>query len=140
MYRYDEACPETDSVKDPFREVTLFKRNFDHVVRDVYMDNYRDVTRKNPNYFLTYGNGKSAARVQPGLRPNGAHRFHNYAKQPKEMKAPEAAVLHYTYTTFDDILARKNRCDCPKDEESLKQCFILEFDRVVYTKWSGCTS
>jgi hypothetical protein len=27
------------------------------------------------------------------------------------------------------------RCDCPKDEESLKQCFILEFDRVVYTKW-----
>ena len=69
------------------------------------------------------------------MRPNGAHRFHNYGKQPKEMKAPEAAVLHYTYTTFDDILARKNRCDCPKDEESLKQCFILEFDRVVYTKW-----
>ena len=51
-----QACPETDQVKDPFREVTLFKRNFDHVVREVYMDNYRDVTRKNPNYFLTYGN------------------------------------------------------------------------------------
>jgi hypothetical protein len=44
-------------------------------------------------------------------------------------------VLHYTYTTFDDILSRKNRCDCPKDEESLKECFILEFDRVLYTKW-----
>jgi hypothetical protein len=142
------------------------------------MDNYRAVTQQNPNYFLTYGNGKSAARVQPGLRPNGAHRFHNYGKQPKEMKAAEAAVLHFTYTTFADILARKSRCDCPKvgwcrltlsnltlkapglkllkltrhdplsnfafkinlrrytkDEESLKQCFILEFDRVVYTKW-----
>jgi hypothetical protein len=130
-----EACPETDEVKDPFREVTLFKRNFDHVVRKTYMESYRLVAGDNPNYFLTYGNGKSAARVQDGLRPNGAHRFHNYLKKPVEMKAAEASVLHYTYTTFDDILARKSRCDCPKDEESLKQCFILEFDRVLYMKW-----
>ena len=130
-----EACPETDTVKDPFREVTLFKRNFDHVVRKNYMESYKLVTGENPNYFLTYGNGKSAARIQDGLRPNGAHRFHNYLKTPVEVKATEASVLHYTYTTFDDILSRKNRCDCPKDEESLKQCFILEFDRVLYTKW-----
>ena len=130
-----EACPEHDQVKDPFREVTLFKRNFDHVVRNTYMENYRAVTGQNPNYFLTYGNGESAARIQDGLRPNGAHRFHNYLKQPVEIKAAEASVLHYTYTTFDNILSRKNRCDCPKDEESLKQCFILEFDRVLYTKW-----
>lgn len=130
-----EACPETDTVTDPFTEVTLFKRNFDHVVRKHYMESYKLVTGANPNYFLTYGNGKSAARVQDGLRPNGAHRFHNYRKTPVEVKASEAAVLHFTYTTFDDILARKNRCDCPKDEASLKQCFILEFDRVLYTKW-----
>ena len=130
-----EACPETDEVKDPFREVTLFKRNYDHVVRKTYMESYRAITGENPNYFLTYGNGKSAARVQDGLRPNGAHRFHNYLKTPVEVKAKEAAVLHYTYTTFDDILSRKNRCDCAKDEESLKECFILEFDRVLYTKW-----
>jgi hypothetical protein len=130
-----EACPETDEVKDPFREVTLFKRNYDHVVRKTYMESYRAITGENPNYFLTYGNGKSAARVQDGLRPNGAHRFHNYLKTPVEVKAKEAAVLHYTYTTFDDILSRRNRCDCPKDEESLKECFILEFDRVLYTKW-----
>lgn len=71
-------------MRDPFREVTLFKRNFDHVVREVYMDNYRDVTRKNPNYFLTYGNGKSAARVQPGLRPNGAHRRGGGAKSREQ--------------------------------------------------------
>ena len=130
-----EACPETDEVADPFREVTLFKRNYDHVVRKTYMESYRAITGENPNYFLTYGNGKSAARVQDGLRPNGAHRFHNYLKTPVEVKAKEAAVLHYTYTTFDDILSRRNRCDCPKDEESLKRCFILEFDRVLYTKW-----
>jgi len=32
-----EAVPEVDTVRDPFREVTLFKRNFDHVVRETYM-------------------------------------------------------------------------------------------------------
>ena len=43
--------------------------------------------------------------------------------------------MHYTYTTFDDIKARKGRCECEKDEESLKKCFILDFDRVLYVKW-----
>lgn len=77
----------------------------------------RDTSRGNPNYFLTYGNGKAAARIVskvdlcphavhdnllcrimcvlvipenfhvatqqvPGLRPNGAHRFHNYNHAP----------------------------------------------------------
>jgi len=73
------------------------------------------VARGNPNYFITYGNGKSgtlslidrcqqkdvplhcaclalttapapvcaAARVQQGMRPNGAHRWHSYVKTPK---------------------------------------------------------
>ncbi|KAH9648952.1 glycosyltransferase-like KOBITO 1 [Citrus sinensis] len=42
----------------------------------------REAARNNPNYFLTYGNGKAAARVQDHLRPNGAHRWHNYMKNP----------------------------------------------------------
>ena len=41
----------------------------------------------------------------PGLRPNGAHRFHNYNHPPKEVKAEEAAVLHYTYARFNDVCA-----------------------------------
>ena len=87
------------------------------------------MARGNPNYFITYGNGKSgklgwlvcivnlgqylhavvllrqgtallyhastglallsppsmraAARVQQGMRPNGAHRWHSYVKTPK---------------------------------------------------------
>lgn len=97
------------------------------------------MTGRNPNYFLTYANGKSAARVQPGLQSNGAHRFSNYDKDPWEAWAAEAAILHYTYTTFDDIKARKGRCECAKDEKSLKKCFILDFDRVLYfrkyVKW-----
>ena len=48
-----------------------------------YFGNYKDATHGNPNYFLTYGNGKLAARIQDHLRPNGAHRWHNYMKSPK---------------------------------------------------------
>lgn len=53
------------------------------MVSDAYFRSYKAVTRGNPNYFITYGNGKSAARMQRGLRPNGAHRWFNYAKQPR---------------------------------------------------------
>lgn len=64
-------------------QVTLFKRNYAHVESDSYFKSYHTVSRGNPNYFITYGNGKSAARIQPGLRPNGAHRWYNYFKAPK---------------------------------------------------------
>ena len=63
-------------------QVTLFKRNYAHVVSDSYFKSYHTVARGNPNYFITYGNGKSAARVRPGLRPNGAHRWYNYFRAP----------------------------------------------------------
>ena len=64
-------------------QVTLFKRNFHHVDSDAYFKHYRTVSKGNPNYFITYGNGKSAARIQPGLRPNGAHRWYSYYKAPR---------------------------------------------------------
>jgi hypothetical protein len=61
----------------------MFKKNYDHLPKDTYFGMYKDSVRGNPNYFLTYGNGKSVARVQDHLRPNGAHRWHNYMKTPK---------------------------------------------------------
>ena len=61
----------------------MFKKNYDHLTKDTYFGMYKESTRGNPNYFLTYGNGKSAARIQDHLRPNGAHRWHNYMKTPK---------------------------------------------------------
>ena len=127
-----EALPEHDGVLDPLGEVTLFKKSYDHVARQAYQDAYKTVTRGNPNYFLTYGNGKSAARVRPGLRPNGAHRFHSYVRKPREMKSPEGAVLHYTYTRFDDLRSRRGRCNCSLDDEYLEKCFLLPFDRVAF--------
>lgn len=61
----------------------MFKKNYEHVPRDVYFGNFKEATHGNTNYFLTYGNGKSAARIQDHLRPNGAHRWYNYKKIPK---------------------------------------------------------
>ena len=58
--------PSDSSVRDPFVDVTLFKKSYSHVSRDAYMEEYATVTRGNPNYFLAYANGKSAARVIPG--------------------------------------------------------------------------
>ncbi|KAL3365436.1 hypothetical protein AABB24_010529 [Solanum stoloniferum] len=82
-----ESSVERDDVKEPFSEVSMFKKNYDHLTKEMYFGNYKEATRGNPNYFLTYENGKSAARVQGHLRSNGAHRWHNYMKSPKEMEA-----------------------------------------------------
>jgi len=40
-------------------------------------------------------------------------------------------VLHYTFTRFSDLKARRDRCDCAPTEEDAKRCFILPFDRMV---------
>ncbi|KAF8728244.1 hypothetical protein HU200_018836 [Digitaria exilis] len=127
-----ESSVERDNIKDPFSEVSMFKKNYDHLPKDTYFGMYKEATRGNPNYFLTYGNGKSAARIQDNLRPNGAHRWHNYAKSPNEIKLEEAAVLHYTYTKFSDLTSRRDRCGCKPTKEDVKRCFMLDFDRAAF--------
>ncbi|XP_078428280.1 glycosyltransferase-like At2g41451 [Wolffia australiana] len=134
-----ESSIERDDIKDPFTEVSLFKKNYDHVPKDTYFGMYKEATRGNPNYFLTYGNGKSAARVQDYLRPNGAHRWHNYMKTPKEIKTEEAAVLHFTYTKFSDLTSRRDRCGCKPTKEDVKRCFMLDFDRNAFIIASTAT-
>jgi hypothetical protein len=131
-----ESLAERTDVEDPFTEVTLFKRSYSHVESDAYFAEYGTVSRGNPNYFTTYGNGKSAARVIDGLRPNGAHRWHNYNKNPKEWSSEEAAVLHYTYNRFSDLKSRRDRCDCKPTEEDAERCFILPFDRMAFLEAS----
>ncbi|XP_010525508.2 PREDICTED: uncharacterized protein LOC104803289 [Tarenaya hassleriana] len=127
-----ESSVERDDIKEPFSEVSMFKKNYDHLPNDVYFGSYKESTRGNPNYFLTYGNGKSAARIQDHLRPNGAHRWHNYMKSPDEIKLDEAAVLHYTYPKFSDLISRRDRCGCKPTKEDVKRCFMLEFDRAAF--------
>ncbi|CAI9765004.1 unnamed protein product [Fraxinus pennsylvanica] len=134
-----ESSIERDDIKEPFTEVSMFKKNYDHLTKDTYFGMYKEATRGNPNYFLTYGNGKSAARVQDHLRPNGAHRWHNYMKTPNEIKLEEAAVLHYTYSKFSDLTSRRDRCGCKPTKEDVKRCFMLEFDRSAFIIASTAT-
>ncbi|CAI8596069.1 unnamed protein product [Vicia faba] len=134
-----ESSVEKDDIKEPFSEVTMFKKNYDHLPKDTYFGTYKDSVRGNPNYFLTYGNGKSVARVQDHLRPNGAHRWHNYMKTPNEIKLEEAAVLHYTYAKFSDLTSRRDRCGCKPTKEDVKRCFMLEFDRSAFIIASTAT-
>ncbi|KAG5565093.1 hypothetical protein RHGRI_001100 [Rhododendron griersonianum] len=134
-----ESSVERDDIKEPFTEVSMFKKNYDHLPKDTYFGMYKESTRGNPNYFLTYGNGKSAARIQDHLRPNGAHRWHNYRKSPNEIKLEEAAVLHYTYAKFSDLTSRRDRCGCKPTKEDVKRCFMLEFDRSAFIIASTAT-
>ncbi|GMP86619.1 hypothetical protein CsSME_00039329 [Camellia sinensis var. sinensis] len=134
-----ESSVERDDIKEPFSEVSMFKKNYDHLPKDTYFGNYKEATRSNPNYFLTYGNGKSAARIEDHLRPNGAHRWHNYMKTPNEIKLDEAAVLHYTYPKFSDLTSRRDRCGCKPTKEDVKRCFMLEFDRAAFIIASTAT-
>ena len=71
-----------------------------------------------------------------GLRPNGAHRWYNYFKTPKEWSSRSAAVLHYTYNRFADLKSRRDRCDCAPTKEDAKKCFILDFDRIAFMEAS----
>jgi hypothetical protein len=131
-----ESLAESISVEDPFVEVTLFKRSYSHVQSESYFKHYAAVARGNPNYFTTYGNGKSAARIRPGLRPNGAHRWHSYVKSPVEWSSEQAAVLHFTYNRFSDLKSRRDRCDCKPTSEDAEKCFILQFDRLAFLEAS----
>ncbi|GMI84928.1 KOBITO, ABA INSENSITIVE 8, ELONGATION DEFECTIVE 1 [Hibiscus trionum] len=134
-----ESSVERDDIKDPFTEVSMFKKNYDHLPKETYFGMYKESTRGNPNYFLTYGNGKAVARIQDHLRPNGAHRWHNYMKTPNEIKLDEAAVLHYTYAKFSDLTSRRDRCGCKPTKEDVKRCFMLEFDRAAFIIASTAT-
>ncbi|CAH8385398.1 unnamed protein product [Eruca vesicaria subsp. sativa] len=135
-----ESSVERDDIKAPFTEVSMFKKNYEHVPRDVYYGNYKEAAHGNNNYFLTYGNGKSAARIQDHLRPNGAHRWYNYKKNPNFIFLDEAVVLHYTYSRFSDLTSRRDRCGCKPTREDVKRCFMLEFDRDAFIIASTSTS
>ncbi|KFK36993.1 hypothetical protein AALP_AA4G198500 [Arabis alpina] len=135
-----ESTVERDDIKEPFSEVSMFKKNYEHLPREVYFSSYKEATRGNPNYFLTYANGKSAARIQDGLRPNGAHRWYNYNTIPNAIVLDEAAILHYTYSRFSDLTSRRNRCGCKTNKEDVKRCFMLEFDRAAFIIASSSTS
>nr|GMD44739.1 glycosyltransferase-like At3g57200 [Ipomoea batatas] len=115
-----ESSVERDDIKEPFTEVSLFKKNRDHIAEEAYYKHFQEACHGTSNFFLTYANGKSAARIQDHLRPNGAHRWQNYMKPTKEAQFYEAVVLHYTYSKFSDLTSRQARCRCTTSTSSGK--------------------
>ncbi|XP_074318403.1 glycosyltransferase-like KOBITO 1 [Silene latifolia] len=135
-----EAAVETDDIKEPFSEVSMFKKNFGHLPSDssfnVY---YHEAARNNPDFFLAYGNGKSGARMQQDLGPSGAHRWEYDLRTPIEITMKEAAILHYTYSRFSDLTTRRDRCNCKPTKEDIEKCFFLPFERSAFIIASNST-
>jgi hypothetical protein len=89
-----EAVPEGGKDSDP---TTLFRKNHRTVDAAAYAQ-YASLARgSNPNYFLAYANGKSAARINAAsdLRAHGAHRF--MSSSGRETTAAETVVLHFPF-------------------------------------------
>ncbi|KAK9698436.1 hypothetical protein RND81_08G104200 [Saponaria officinalis] len=127
-----ESSVERDDVQDPFSEVSMFKKNSNRLPKDTYTAFFKEATRGNPTYFMTYSNGKSIARMHDHLRPNGAHKWYNDMKTPNDIKFEEAAVLHYTYSKFSDMTTRRDRCECKPTKVDVQRCFMLEFDKAAF--------
>ncbi|KAF2222615.1 hypothetical protein BDZ85DRAFT_130176 [Elsinoe ampelina] len=88
-----EAIPLSHPVTDPFRECTNFLLN------------------SRENKFMAYGNGKSAVRLKPGIKPNGPHGFRGWGMRESERKVPaeQAVVLHYPTPDFESWKAKFQR-------------------------------
>ena len=116
VYPNLEALSETLDTGDSFREVTLFKANRNTLPEGRFNATQAALAARfpqfPPTFFLFYSNGKSAARVRPGLVPDGVHRFRagSYPRggQPTP-PAPGAAaervigdcrILHYACCGF----------------------------------------
>lgn len=118
IYANYEAIPETMDIEDYFREVTLFKNNFYIFPKLSLSRQQARVTKGIPQLpdrlFLSYHDGKSAARLTNRLLPDGVHRF--MAKQPRRSRdlskparrvrpllCKNAAILHYSCCGFNNF-------------------------------------
>jgi len=99
-----EAAPEKLSYDDPYRDVTLFKRN----PSVLSLDRQRPYPHAGGKpHFLGYVNGKSAVRVAPGALPSGVHLFKPPTGYPGWLRPPlEPAILHYVYCDFEAFLKK----------------------------------
>ncbi len=99
-YANHEGIPEAYEVGNYFAEVSLFKRNFrllDPAQQDLVLGTFG--SRK--GYFRFYSNGKSAARLHPGLLPSGVHAF---AGNDDLHADPDTGILHYSCCGFGHFL------------------------------------
>jgi hypothetical protein len=109
VYFNFESLPETESIDNFFRDVTLFKKNpschlgtrFDAVQKDLIAS----VPQFRERLFLVYDNGKSAARVGPALVPMGVHLFGILPDRERRphFASDDAVILHYNCCGFEQF-------------------------------------
>jgi hypothetical protein len=122
IYANYEAIPETIDVQDYFKVVTLFKRNFEllpHLSLSRRQTKVVERISQLPDrFFLGYANGKSAARINNRLLPDGVHRFRSKKAGPSrgasQSERPalgplicrDAVILHYLCCGFDNFWSK----------------------------------
>jgi hypothetical protein len=100
-----EAAPENPDIIDYFKEVTLFKRAPATLDGGWYNSRQKEIIASThqlaPNFFLFYGNGKSAAKVVDGLASNGVHKFRNTKTKVQREIVKNPFILHYPCCGFE---------------------------------------
>ncbi|KAJ5689104.1 hypothetical protein N7462_003496 [Penicillium macrosclerotiorum] len=87
-----EALPVDFETSNPFKDCVYFWVNG---------------VDRNAN-FAAYGNGKSAVRLGPGVKPKGPHAFSGYTGRIFTPSDEEAMVLHYPYPSYNSWLLKFN--------------------------------
>jgi len=116
VYLNFEALPEAEEIGDYFREVTLFKVNFNRL-GGVRFDARQMALLKaarfpDPHFnFHLYGNGKGAARVDPSLVPETVHGFafrrpDGSLDHGHEICGDSQLILHYPNCGFRRFLTK----------------------------------
>jgi hypothetical protein len=123
-YLNHEAVPETlGEIENWFAEVSLFKRN-PHTIPQAFLP-YGELNTSLPQisfwtsrgqgsgshdepklFFHAYSNGKSAARVVPGLRPRGVHRWGSQNAKCQYYDTQHAVILHFCNCGLASFLAK----------------------------------
>lgn len=119
-YVNHEAIPEKLMIDNCFLEVSLFKRNVKDLTdvqkNAIFND---DCFRNGTEYFNFYMGGKAAARVQPGVIPDGVHDFTFEATKallshdtvysqlnPVRVSYSDPCILHFPCCGFNNFWSK----------------------------------
>jgi hypothetical protein len=91
----DDGCP--------FTKLVFFRRNWDTLSGAERAQVEAQLNGK--PWFLAYTNGKSAVKLAPGIKPDGAHGFCGDAAQKKRTLG-SPAILHYPYSSYERFLEK----------------------------------